>query len=259
MSEPVAVLLSMHDRLLKEGLMRVLARDDVRAFELARGADPAELAGSERFIMIVGELPGGGLDLPFIGSVKARYPQSLVVLLVDECPADQRWAAEKLGVAGVLLKSISSDTFVASLRLVALGENVFSAPRGWAAPLAPPGDQGASCRPIAGPSDEEAPVGGLIVKGDASGRPEPVLARSPPVALTEMEIKILACLVTGEPSGTIARRFRMTKGAVEASLESILTKTKATSRAQAVLWALHDMDSSELALRIRAATPLPHG
>lgn len=222
--------------------MRVLARDDVRAFDLARGGDPVEMAGSDRFIVIVGEPPGGALDLPFIERFKARYPQSLVVLLVDECPADRRWEAEKLGVAGVLLKSISSDTFVASLRLVALGENVFSAPRALATPTPPLHPE---AHPLPGGAD--AP--------DAN-RPSD-LPRSPPVAFTAIEIKILACLAAGEPDGAIARRFRLTKGAVEASLEAILAKTKASNRAQAALWALHDMDSSELALRIRAVTPTP--
>ncbi len=225
--------------------MRVLARDDIRAFDLVRGGDPVAIAGSERFIVIVGEPPGGGLDLPFIERFKARYPQSLVVLLADECPADRRWAAEKLGVSGVLLKSISSDTFVASLRLVALGENVFSAPRALAT-LAPPLDQDAR------PSPADDPMA-----SEANGSPD--LPRSPPVAFTAMEIKILACMAAGEPDGVIARRFRLTKGAVEASLAAILAKTKASNRAQAALWALHDMDSSELALRIRAATPTPKG
>lgn len=222
--------------------MRVLARDDIRAFDLVRGGDPVAMAGSERFIVIVGEPSGGGLDLPFIERFKARYPQSLVVLLADECPADQRWAAEKLGVSGVLLKSISSDTFVASLRLVALGENVFSAPRALAT-LVPPLDQDA--RPSPG--------------ADAPDDASPDLPPLPPVALTAMEIKILACLAAGEPDGVIARRFRLTKGAVEASLAAILAKTKASNRAQAALWALHDMDSSDLALRIRAVTPTPKG
>lgn len=224
----------MHDRLLKEGLLWVLARDKVRAFEFPTGGDPAALAGSERFIVISGQLPGGGLNLPFITSVKARHPQSLVVLLVDECPIDRRRAAEKLGVAGVLLKSISSDTFVASLRLVALGENVFSAPRTGAEAPSPFLDQDAF-RHAGASADVDRP-------------------RMPLVALTEIEVKILACLAAGEPNGVIARRFGLTKGAMKAGLAVILMKTKATSRSQAALWALHDMDCSELALRIRAAT-----
>ena len=223
--------------------MRVLPRDDFRACELVAGADSAEMAGSERFIVIVGEPPGGGLDLRFISDFRTRYPGSLIVLLVDACSTEQRWAAEKLGVAGVLLKSISSDAFVASLRLIALGENVFSAPRAFATALALPAGRSASSG-----TEAEADIGA------PSERPGP-----PPVALTAMEMEILACLAAGEPNRAISRRFRLTKEAVEASLEAILTKTKAINRSQAVLWALNDMDSSELALRIRAATPLSHG
>lgn len=236
--------------------MRVLPRDDFQVSELAAGADPVDMAGSERFILILGEPPGGRLDLRRIGGFKIRYPGSLIVLLVDECPAEQRWAAEKLGVAGVLLKSISSDTFVASLRLVALGENVFSAPRGFAGagalPDAPrcPGAIGSEDRLVAG----DLHIG--TAAGDPPGSGPPGL---PAVALTDLEINILACLAAGQPNGVISRRFKLTKGAVEASLAAILAKTNAVNRSQAVQWALHDMDCRELALRIRAATPLSHG
>jgi two-component system nitrate/nitrite response regulator NarL len=131
-------------------------------------------------------------------------------VLTNEMSALLLARALNAGADGFLLKSMSSEALVASLRLVDLGEKVFPTKL---ATMITSGQ--------IDPTDAEVRV--ASVKG-----------------LTEREREIMRCLVHGESNKMIARQLGITDAMVKVHLKAVLRKLNVSNRTQAAIWAVRN-------------------
>lgn len=145
--------------------------------------------------------------------IKSRYPDVKMVMLTDVLDGPQLSASLAAGVDGYLMKEISTEALLQSLRLVMVGEKVF-------------------------PSDLVT----LLVNGSPavpkSGKrmvSEAVKDRG----LSDRELQILQCLAQGDSNKTIANRLDITEATVKVHVKSLLRKIRANNRTQAAIWAVN--------------------
>jgi two-component system nitrate/nitrite response regulator NarL len=143
-----------------------------------------------------------------VKSLHAAAPGARLVVLTDNIQPDRLTDALSIGVDGYLLKKISGDALLQSLRLVLLGEKVF-------------------------PTD----LAHLLADGRvvALGRASRIGHVN---GLTDREIQILARLLKGASNKQIAHELEISDGTVKLHLKGILKKIQVQNRTQAALWAL---------------------
>lgn len=140
----------------------------------------------------------------------ALAPEARVVILANDLYPDRLTKCLGAGADGYLLKDLSSEALLQSLRLVMVGEKVF-------------------------PTDLAA----VIMKGmngETSRRP----AVNAMQGLSERETQILQCLVRGDANKVIASRLNITEATVKVHLKSALRKINVANRTQAAIWALNN-------------------
>ncbi len=141
--------------------------------------------------------------------LREDLPATPVVVLTDE--RDPRTLAGCLnaGAAAFLLKDISLEALIHSLKLAMLGQKVM--PTDLAAALI---NGAAGVQPVNGKSLES-------------------------YGLSDREMEILRCLVNGDANKVIANRLDITEATVKVHMKSLLRKIKAGNRTQAAIWALN--------------------
>ncbi len=158
-----------------------------------------------RFDMVLVELPSlNGQPAQAIARLRELQPECRIAILSDTLDSTQLAACFAGGADGFLLKDISAETLIESLRLLALGEKVF-------------------------PSSLAALICGQNSATDFA---------PPPADLSQRELDILLCLIDGDSNKRIANRLGITEATVKVHLKSILRKTHAGNRTQAAIWAL---------------------
>jgi two-component system nitrate/nitrite response regulator NarL len=161
-------------------------------------------------------------ELELLGELRQSATNARFVVLTGEITYPRLARALTAGVDGYLLKDMSPDALVQSLRLVLLGEKVF-------------------------PTD----LASLLMNGDfETVGNRGVVERSR--GLSEREIQILAFLVTGFSNKAIAKRLDVTEGTVKVHLKSLLRKLNVTNRTQAAIWALNS------GIGVTPPEPAPH-
>lgn len=240
----VPVALCMTNRLLMDCLCLMLTTEHYKVYKTSPELISSKIKIEERFVLILDKSDSRGFDPVFVQDMKRHFPCSQIVLLLETCSQEQRWQAAQLGVAGVLLKTISSEVLLASLKLVALGEHVFSVPN-----IA---DQPGSLM-VTPPDPIELGVlaPALMARGDLIEGKLETSPRRPGEAvgdklsrrgdLSEREKEILGCLVAGHSNKVIARRCQITEATVKVHLKAILRKTEVANRTQAAVWATKHM------------------
>ncbi|WP_366655237.1 response regulator transcription factor [Fodinicurvata sp. EGI_FJ10296] len=199
-------------RLCREGMKRLLESTPFRIVNEGRhlGAmmPDLRLAAHARRLLLVEWFDDDPALLEAVAELAAMENSYRVIALSPQMNSDSLVAALRAGVRAFLLRDLSADALVQSMRLVQIGEVVF--PTELAATL----------------------IGG---GGDAwqSGPGVSML----PVALTEREMMVLRCLVSGESNKAIARRLEVTEGTIKMQLKSLLRKINAGNRTQAAIWA----------------------
>lgn len=138
-----------------------------------------------------------------VDGVRGEWRGSRIVVIAPVEKDDEVATCIGLGVDGLLHPATSSAALVHSLRLVALGENVFPTRLG---------------------------------SGAAVGIGEP--ATTVPARLAGRDFEILACLTEGYSNRMIAQRLQMPDASVKSQLRSLLTRLGLRNRTQAALWAL---------------------
>jgi two-component system, NarL family, nitrate/nitrite response regulator NarL len=241
---PVAICL--RSQLLSDGISLILKKANYRI--LTPTADMHELKSSKlkvggKFILLVGEQPDRILDRASIVELKELYPQSLIVLLLDSCPAERRRDVERLSVAGVVLKSISSEALIACLKLVELGEYVFGVPTATDANDMPSG----LAERLEMPNDQVSILPECRSDSIKLRLDDTLLEQTPDDSrlvkrrkLSERELEILACLASGSSNKLIARRCNITEATVKVHLKAILRKAEVSNRTQAAVWAINN-------------------
>jgi two-component system nitrate/nitrite response regulator NarL len=148
------------------------------------------------------------LGLAVLGEVKSSQPEARVVVLAEHAELSHLVDAFGAGADGYLLKSISTDALVESLRLVVLGEKVF------------PG----------------VVTNYLSMLGSSNGNHERV--RIGEVPLSQRELDIIRHLADGHSNKTIANELSITEATVKVHLKTVLRKIGVANRTQVAIWAV---------------------
>jgi two-component system, NarL family, nitrate/nitrite response regulator NarL len=204
------VFLADPNQLVRDGLRRLLEVETYAVVgEAPRLTLSAVLACDADIDLIVfdvdermaGEFPG------IIERIRRRRPHSKFVVLNDDASPVAVTNAAIWGVDGYLSKDISAAAFVMSLKLIALGQQVF-----------PPHATTVLTRPL--PADRPQ-------RGDLDM-----------AALSARELEVLSALVRGRSNKAIARELSISATTVKVHLQALLRKIRQTNRTQAAVWAI---------------------
>ncbi|MFN0046808.1 MAG: LuxR C-terminal-related transcriptional regulator [Sphingorhabdus sp.] len=145
-------------------------------------------------------------------ALNTSFPKSRTVVLSDQFDLDEVVDAFKFGVDGYIVKEISCEALMKSLRLVAMGEKVM-------------------------PSQLAKHLSGMEERSQA-----PQLARNPDVSriLSDREITTLRYLLVGHANKVIARRLEISEATVKVYVKAILRKLRVSNRTQAAIWAFNN-------------------
>jgi len=210
MSE-VNTLLIGRNRLFLEGLKSLLRGSSFDATgEVSCVSDLDDLDDDDAPELILIELRGDVADFAHdLGQLKESLTETRVVVLTDERDPRTLAACLNAGADAFLLKDISLEALIHSLKLAMLGQKVM--PTELAMAL------------INGAAGVQTSDGKGI---DSYG-------------LSDREMEILRCLVNGDANKVIANRLDITEATVKVHMKSLLRKIKAGNRTQAAIWALN--------------------
>lgn len=200
--------------LAREGLRRILSEDKFTVnASIESGTcllDHSANADSPNLIIVDSCEPdqiGAELEL-----FKNGYPNARRVVLSDTFRLNDVIDAFKSGADGYIVKEISCEALLESLRLVAMGEKVM--PSQLARHLLD--------------MSSEAPAAQPTRNAD--------VAR----ILSEREIMTLRYLLMGHPNKIIARRLEISEATVKVYVKAILRKLRVSNRTQAAIWAVNN-------------------
>jgi two-component system nitrate/nitrite response regulator NarL len=202
--------------LMREGLKQLLAGSAINiSGEAQRLSElPALFAASRQPDLILFDVAEFDEDVAEnVRQIKSRYPDVKMVMLTDALDGPQLSASLAAGVDGYLMKEISTEALLQSLRLVMVGEKVF-------------------------PSDLVT----LLVNGSSALPKSGKRTVSDAVkdrGLSDRELQILQCLAQGDSNKTIANRLDITEATVKVHVKSLLRKIRANNRTQAAIWAVN--------------------
>jgi len=210
MSE-VNTLLIGRNRLFLEGLKSLLRGSPFDARSEASGVAELDLFDDDEAPeLVLIELRGEVSELvQDIKLLKEGLPGVPVVVLTDDRDPCTLAACLNAGAEAYLLKDISLEALIHSLKLALLGQKVMPTELAMA-----------------------------LING-AAGAPA-VNGRSiEHYGLSDREMEILRCLVNGDANKVIANRLEITEATVKVHMKSLLRKIKAANRTQAAIWALN--------------------
>ena len=209
------VMICDDDPIVREALGAYLEREaDLEVSALVGSADEAlrELAlrPPDVVLMDLG-LPGmNGIDATRL--VRARRPETAVVMLTTFGTEEQVKAAIAAGAAGFLLKSTSPEALIAAVRAAQAEAGTVLTPQLASRIAADPGGAVAVPAPGAARDIEE-------------------------LSLTEREVEVLTLLCAAESNAGIARALSLSESTVKSHVSSLMAKMGCTSRLQIALTA----------------------
>jgi two-component system nitrate/nitrite response regulator NarL len=223
-----SVFLIDASRLFREGLRRIFADSTfVVAHESVSVEDALPLIESLQPSLVLVDIPDSGDALSErIGQIRAAAPRARIVVLTDIVHADRLTEALSAGVDGYLAKNMSAEALYQSLRLVLLGEKVL-------------------------PTDLARLLADRMMMPRSGGAATPHLS-----GLSDREMQILGCLVSGDQNKQIAYELKISDGTVKVHLKAILKKIQVQNRTQAAIWAMNHGISRNLAAKRAAATEI---
>lgn len=196
---PITVLLVDDHPVVRTGLRALFEHnDDVEVIgEAASGEEAITLAGHLHPDVVLCDLRlGPGIDgVATTAALRAQRPAPAVIILTTFDRDVEILRAIEAGAAGYLLKDVSPQTIVSSLR--------------------------------------EAAAGGMVLAPEMAQRVVDGM-RQPRLRLTEREIEVLKLLDTGASNKEIARTLFVTEATVKTHLVHLFAKLNVESRAKAV-------------------------
>ena len=236
MTDKIEVSLLSRNEIAREGLRRILVSDE---FDVRSSAtDAASLLGPEPddggnrpHIIIIDDAPGSD-PIGSCRELSERYPNARLVLLADDYEFDEVALAFGCGIDGYIVKEISCEPLIESLKLVALGEKVL-------------------------PSQLARNLS-FVSSGSAGGDWHESVATT---GLSEREVEILVCLTMGLANKVVSRRLNISEATVKVHVKAILRKLRVANRTQAAIWAIKHgferMPQSEAAVQASASPASP--
>ncbi len=211
MVRPVRVQILCRNAIVREGLGRILADNDFSVLHCSTVGDAlnqnehVESGDDNRINLIdIGFLEQ---DPDILQSFRRNDAASHIVILADKFDLETMMDCFRQGAIGYIIKEISSERLVATLRLVAVGE-----------PVVPPQlIEALQTRSLPCERDNERPA-------DAA-------------CLSNREFQILRWLIVGHPNKIISQRMDISEATVKVHVKSILRKLNVQNRTQAAIWA----------------------
>ncbi len=200
--------------LAREGLRRILAEENFSVQASVESGTSFLLTNAEDEspnLFILDNSTTDNLESE-LEALNVSFPKSRKVVLSDQFDLEEVVDAFKFGVDGYIVKEISCEALMRSLRLVAMGEKVM-------------------------PSQLAKHLSGMEERSQA-----PQLARNPDVSriLSEREITTLRYLLVGHANKVIARRLEISEATVKVYVKAILRKLRVSNRTQAAIWAFNN-------------------
>ena len=210
MQLPIRVSLLGRNAIVCEGLRRILFDND---FDVRQSVDDQsrlseELAHDDLLILIDGGQDDGQADV--IRTLRLRFPSVRLVVLSDGFDFDAVVEAFRLGICGYIVKEISPEPLLGSLRLVAMGEKVMPSRLAEALQLHAEAD--------------EREDGRLVLEQ---------------AHLSDRENEILGWLIVGCSNKAISRRLSISEATVKVHVKAILRKLHVKNRTQAAIRGIH--------------------
>jgi two-component system nitrate/nitrite response regulator NarL len=197
--------------IFREGLVRILSDAggmSCAGFGSLEEIGKAAVANWQRALFLIDLGEDRNLVTHGIGSLRERFPESMVVVLSERYSHGHMVSSLKAGACGYLLKQTSCEALIKSLELVSLGECVFP-----------------------------AQARQLICSEDSWETPaNQAIAQSSNI-LSAREVEVLSCLSQGKSNKIIARRWGISEATVKVHVKAILRKIQAKNRTEAALWA----------------------
>lgn len=214
----VSIALLGQHTIVREALRQVLEDADLHVHHSAATIDAVEPSGDEMVEIVLILADEWSTDM--VARVGQRFPAAQIVLLADEFDFTQLRAAFDAGVAGYLVRQISIERLLGSLRLVALGEKVF------------PSQLAAELIRRTNPEGHDGLRSG-VESAHLSGR----------------ELEVLRGLMMGLSNKVVSRRLSICEATVKVHVKAVLRKLNVTNRTQAAIWAdshaLEELDRDE--------------
>jgi two-component system nitrate/nitrite response regulator NarL len=211
--ENVSTFLIDANKLFREGLKRLLEESPFQivaeAGNVREGLLVAE-QGSNPQLVLLDLATGADDEADALRRLRHAVPDARIVVLTSELCTRRLSSALEAGADGYLMKDLSSDALTQSLRLVMLGEKVFP-----------------------------THLAALLISGRVSTAPAAEMPTSRK-GLSQREVQILRCLLSGDSNKMIANQLSITEATVKVHLKSLLRKINASNRTQAAIWALNN-------------------
>ncbi|MHB8628815.1 MAG: response regulator transcription factor [Aggregatilineales bacterium] len=209
MNTPIRVLIADDHLIVREGLRMILdARPDIEIVAEAQDGEAAiRLTEEKQPQVILMDLRMPGLDgLGAIQRIKARWPQTAIVILTTYNEDDLMLRGLRAGAQSYLLKDTDRETLFNTIYAAARGESLI--------------------RPD-------------ILARILPSTETPTEARNRyRVTLSQRELEVLSQVAIGARNKEIAARLNLTERTVKAHLDSIFNKLGVDSRAAAVAVAI---------------------
>lgn len=217
----IRVLIADDHPLLREGLVRILAReqDIIVVGEAADGRETVELAGRLRpdvILMDISMPKGGGLSAT--RKMREKYPTIGVIILTIHDDEQYLYELVRAGAKGYLVKDSDPARVVDAIRRVFAGK-----------PYLPP-------ELLDKVLDEFQRMRYGGVPRELSVEAQSVQAA---VELTQRELEILQQIVQGLTNVEIGEALFISEKTVKNHITNILRKLAVTDRTQAAVYALH--------------------
>lgn len=211
MAELLRILIVDDQKLMRQGL-RVLLELEADMVVVGEAGDGR--AALERYADLRPDVVLMDVRMPEMDGVAAtreihgRWPEARVIILTTFDDDALVFDGIRAGARGYMLKDLSGDELARAIRTVAAGGSLL-----------------------------DPAVTGKVLDAftalSSGGAPTPT--RPPVEPLTEREVEILRLIAAGHRNPAIARRLHLAEGTVKNYVSSILQKTGAGDRTQAVL------------------------
>ena len=208
----IPTLLLDSDNLLREGLKRLMDGSEFKVFAEVSNLDDALLSLAQEpgaRLVLLDPCSGDDEDFSWLSKLREENENLKIIVLTSDLSASCLARALEAGADGYLLKDLSSESLIQSLKLVLMGEKVF--PSRLAAMLA------TASVSFVREENHRVPSG---------------------TGLSPRETQVLSCLVDGHSNKVIGRDLGITDATVKVQLKAALRKIDAQNRTQAAIWAI---------------------
>ena len=210
----VGVVVIDQSRLFREGMKRLFEPTNFRIVAEGRCMDEVmpdlQRHPAESRLLLVKWCEDDPDFLRSINELKNMGGAYRIVAFNERVSSNGLLVALRAGVQAFLLKDLSPDALIQSLRLVEMGETVF-------------------------PTELAA----LLISGQvAFSQRDSSAATLAAASITDRELNILRCLVRGEPNKVIAFQLKVAESTVKVQMKILFKKINAENRTQAAIWAV---------------------